>query len=103
MAETEVKKPAQTKEQRLAALDEKIKALMNRKQMLASSVTGEQRKKENKRKMLLGAYVLENRKDIEQTPEFHAWLKRDSDRAAFGLEPIRAPAPVPGTAPAATS
>ncbi len=53
---------------------------------------GVRRAEDTRRKVLLGAYVLQARPDIAHSPEFGDWLTRDDDRRVFGLQPLPQPA-----------
>ena len=55
---------------------------------------GVRRAEDTRRKVLLGAYVLQARPDIVHSPEFGGWLTRDDDRRVFGLQPLQPAAPV---------
>ena len=50
---------------------------------------GVRRAEDTRRKVLLGAYVLQARPDIVHSPEFGGWLTRDDDRRVFGLQPLQ--------------
>ncbi|MCF8210366.1 MAG: hypothetical protein K9K38_13350 [Rhodoferax sp.] len=47
-----------------------------------------ERKYESRRNAIIGAYITKSRSEIIASPEFQSCLIRDSDRAAFGLEPL---------------
>ena len=91
MTTTEKLTSAQRTAKRVADLEAKLKqaralaqkqnnALRHRAQAAA-------RKIETRKKVLLGAYVLEKCSDFASSAEFASWLTRDDERALFGLPP----------------
>ncbi|MCL2525416.1 MAG: mobilization protein [Betaproteobacteria bacterium] len=99
-----------TIEERRAAADRQIDDLKKRldeakakKQKIDAGIKARQSKKEraadNRRKILLGAFVLENlKKDgisavmfTYAGKRFDEWLKRPDDRALFGMKPEPTP------------
>ena len=60
---------------------------------------GVRRAEDTRRKVLLGAYVLQNMPHIAHAPEFGDWLTRDDDRRVFGLQPLPQPAAPVSAAP----
>ena len=77
------------KSERLAALKKKQAQLDAQVQALEAAEKTRERKRETRRKILLGAYYLEQaRKDgtfDEVVSKMDGYLKRKSDRALFGL------------------
>lgn len=63
-----------TAEQRIAEIDQKRAVLLQK-------LKGEEARKAAK----VGQYVREHLPDIEQSPQFLAWLSTDIDRALFGV------------------
>ena len=78
-----------SKSERLAALKKKQAQLDAQVQALEAAEKTRDRKRETRRKILLGAYYLEQaRKDgtfDEVVSKMDGYLKRKSDRALFGL------------------
>ena len=60
---------------------------------------GVRRAEDTRRKVLLGAYVLQNMPHLAHAPEFGDWLTRDDDRRVFGLQPLPQPAAPVSAAP----
>lgn len=91
----------------MATIDEKIKTIETKlkqakakKQkmegMKRASEMKAQRAQDTRKKILLGAYVLEEMQHVKHVPSlykysektFDSWLVRDDDRALFGLTPM---------------
>ncbi len=81
--------------ERLAELDRKKAALDARRQALRARMSKKARAKDTRRKVLLGAFLLDRldgKRDPEQADRLRAWLarelpgflSRDIDRALFG-------------------
>ena len=90
-----VEKKLTPKEKAVLAFEAAKKLVEQRKNRLAqiealerSRLEKVERKTESKRYALIGAYITKSRPEILASPEFQSWLTRDSDRAAFGLEPL---------------
>lgn len=94
----------------MATIDEKIKTLEDKlKQEKAKKQKIEARKKtleskaqraaDTRKKILIGAYVLEEMQNVKHVPSlykysektFDSWLVRDDDRGLFGLNPLPKP------------
>jgi hypothetical protein len=83
-------------DEKINELQTKLAQLKNRKQAvdarLKSKTAGEKRRLETRQKILAGSFLIEkfgttelaNLRLKDQT--FEAWLTRDSDRSAFGLQ-----------------
>lgn len=87
-----VKPKVSKKDRVLAALENAKKLLEQRKAQLEAIEAREHARANktpasiiNKQKFLLGAFVMETRPQIAKSADFQAWLKRDQDRAVFGL------------------
>lgn len=80
----------------LEKLDDRIKQLADRRALIVSRETTEQRKLRNRKCAILGGWLLAN--DVTRVAEIVASLARAQDRAVFGLEPL----PVPVVAPVAS-
>lgn len=88
-------------EDTIAALETKLKQAKAKKQkmeaMKRAAETKAQRAQDTRKKILLGAFLLER---MEKNPEyaakvmpgFDAFLKRNDDRALFDLTPLPKPA-----------
>jgi hypothetical protein len=94
MTTTEKLTTAQRTAKRLAELEAKVKqtralvqkqnnALRHREQAAA-------RKIQTRKKILMGAHLLEKHPTYAQSAEFTSWLTRDDERALFGLPPLTA-------------
>ena len=96
------KKPKMTSKAKVLASLENAQKLLEQRHAQLAAIEARERARAtrtpaavvNQQKYLLGAYTLETRPQIAKHPDFHAWLKRDKDRAAFGLPPLAA-APTP--------
>jgi large subunit ribosomal protein L7/L12 len=87
--------------------DEKLKKLLEQRKVLDARIrqaqskeTAEKRKIETRRKILAGAWVLdemEQRDDFKQFvyKKLNSFLTKPDDRALFGLSPLSAPASAP--------
>lgn len=74
-----------------------------------AKLKGQERKNDTRRKILLGAFVVEQMERAGKSlaafhlegQQFQAWLTRDDDRALFGAKPIAPPAQdqIPGQGP----
>jgi hypothetical protein len=92
------KKKAKTLDEKLAALKEKTKQVLAQKQRMEArqraKTSKEERAKDTRRKILVGALVLakaEKGEDIPtKLPDITNELTRDDDRALFGLPPLLA-------------
>jgi hypothetical protein len=92
----------------MATIDEKIKALETKlkqekakkqkmESMKRATETKAQRANDTRKKILLGAFLMAR---MEKNPDYaakampgiDAFLKRDDDRALFGLQPLPKPA-----------
>jgi large subunit ribosomal protein L7/L12 len=86
-----------TIEEKIKALETKLKQEKAKKQKIESmkraAETKAQRSKDTRKKILLGAFLMER---MEKSPEYAAkvmpglgeFLKRDDDRAIFGFSPL---------------
>lgn len=91
-----------TIEEKIKALETKLKQEKAKKQKIESmkraAETKAQRSKDTRKKILLGAFLMER---MEKSPEYAAkvmpglgeFLKRDDDRAIFGFSALPKPAP----------
>ena len=98
-----------TIDETIKAIETKLKQAKAKKQkmeaMKRASETKAQRSQDTRKKILLGAFVMER---MEKSPEYAAkvmpglgeFLKRDTDRALFGFAPVPVKAP---SAPADTA
>ena len=75
---------------RIAELDKKMAQLKIRREKLALAESVQLRKSENKRKIILGAWLLHNDKTMVET--IKSKLTRPQDRKAFDLPIDPAPA-----------
>lgn len=86
--------PVHTK--RVEALRSKRAQIDAQLAQLAARERSESRKVDTRRKILIGAVVLQ---EMENRPEINAWIRRllderlvkDRDRALFGLHPVTKP------------
>lgn len=93
---------ARERASKAAALLQKLEALDHARS------TGQKKQQETRRKVLIGAYMIEKMGTDESTKSavmagLDTWLTRQRDRALFGLEALPDTAPVttaaPGSAP----
>jgi hypothetical protein len=94
--------------QKIAALEAKLAELKEAErlsnQRKKSAQSRAERAAATRRKILVGAFVLDQFSDLSKAAaftisnsSFASWLTRDSDRALFGLMPLAAPAPEPAS------
>lgn len=83
--------PAQKAAQRVADLEIKLKQARALAQKQSNKLRHREqaasRKIETRKKVLLGAHMLEKHPTYVQSAEFESWLTRDDERALFGLPP----------------
>ena len=84
-------KRAQSK-QRIENLEKKIKRLRARKAAEETKLKRQAKKEDTRRKILIGAYYLNEAEKSDTTAELYrrmdGFLIRDSDRELFGLPPL---------------
>ena len=77
--------------ERLVKMRRKLSALKARTDKLEAAEKAREKKRDTRRKILLGAYVLEKANRDGSVEEWYrkmdGFLQRDSDRVLFGLEP----------------
>ena len=76
---------------RIAELDKKLAQLKARREKLALAETSQLRKLENKQKIILGGWLLQNDKTMVEL--IKEKLTRAQDRKAFDLPPLPSPPP----------
>jgi hypothetical protein len=92
MTTTDKLTSAQRTAKRVADLEAKLKqaralaqkqnnALRHREQAAA-------RKIETRKRVLVGAYVLDKMPELARSGDFQKWLVRDDERALFGFQPL---------------
>jgi hypothetical protein len=97
-----------TRGQKIAALEAKLAELKEAErlsnQRKKSAQSRAERATQTRRKILLGAFILDQLADFSAATDFAIgsrrladWLTRDSDRSLFGLPPLAAPAPDPAS------
>lgn len=70
-------------------LEEKKAKLKAELAKLSQKITKEERKADARKKILVGAFVLSKTQDpVRGLNGFEAYLKKDQDRALFGLPPL---------------
>lgn len=74
---------------RIAELDKKLAQLKARREKLALAETSQLRKLENKQKIILGGWLLQNDKAMVELIKER--LTRTQDRKAFDLPPLPSP------------
>jgi len=79
-----------TKHQRLIQLEERREQLLLQQRRLRAELRREERKQDTRRKILAGAWLLEQAEgDFGRLAmKLDEWLTRDADRALFGLAPV---------------
>lgn len=87
----------------IKAIQDKLKKAKARKQKMESAKRAAETKavraNDTRKKILLGAFLMERMGknpdySAKVTVELDGFLKRDDDRAMFGLKPLQKPAPV---------
>lgn len=82
--------PAQKAAKRVADLEIKLKQARAFAQKQSNKMRHTEqavaRKIETRKKVLIGAYVLEKHPEFSKSAEFSTWLTRDDERAIFGFE-----------------
>ena len=91
-----------TIDETIKAIETKLKQAKAKKQkmeaMKRASETKAQRSQDTRKKILLGAFFLEKMEKnadykVKALQQLDEYLKRDDDRALFGLAPVPKPAP----------
>lgn len=76
-------------QKRVAALEEKLKQAKAKASQAANKIKAKEqavnRRLDTRRKILIGAFVLEKHAQLVSSTEFDAWLTRDDERALFNL------------------
>ena len=84
--------PRSTTKDRLEALKEKQKKITVQIQQVEAREKTAERKKNTRRKILIGSYYLDQATDKKKMVEIEklmdGYLKRDNDRILFGLPPL---------------
>ena len=84
--------PRSTPKHRLEALKDKQKKIIAQIQQVEAREKTATRKKDTRRKILIGSYYLEKTTDQNKIAEIEklmdGYLKRDNDRLLFGLSPL---------------
>lgn len=78
---------------RIIEIDKRLEQLKARREKLALAESAQLRKMENKQKIILGAWLLQN--DKAMVEKIKEKLTRPQDRKAFDLPPSPAPASNP--------
>ena len=94
-------------EDKIAVLEDRARKAKQRVETAKARAKEKERKLDTRRRILLGAWVLEKMKRDEAFAatvrrELDRFLKRDADRAAFGMRPLDVPAPPPAEEPQPT-
>lgn len=94
MTTTEKLTSAQRTAKRVADLEAKLKQVRALAQKQNNAIRHREqaaaRKIENRKKVLIGAFVLDKHPSVAASAEFGSWLTRDDERALFGLPPLTA-------------